>query len=144
MQHFSELSLWYGPFYDRVVGSAQLAFIAQLHSKAWFHGNIQREESEKMLAHQREGTFLVRVASNKADHPFTVSVNIKNPDRTVTPQHKRIKHTYGIPKWLFPVGTTTMEFKSLWELIDSPKCGLVYACPKRALPVENNYQEAKV
>ena len=118
------MSLYFGPFYDRSTGAATLRWIKQLVKKAYYHGPIDRAEAEKRLAGQSDGTFLIRVSNNKADHPLTLSLQRKGV------QHKRIKHVYGSGGWFAPTDDgKTVEFASLWELIDAPAMKLGSAAP---------------
>ena len=46
----------------------------ELVAPEWFHGQISFEMAERRLLHRQEGTFLIRLSSNKPGHPFTLSV----------------------------------------------------------------------
>ncbi|KAL3998627.1 Protein tyrosine kinase family protein [Acanthocheilonema viteae] len=49
-----------------VVGSVDKRYVAnsEQHPKPWYHGNITREQTEKILSGQADGTFLVRDSTN--------------------------------------------------------------------------------
>lgn len=82
---------WFGPLaakssvgniIDRVYNTCKEESVLMYHSVKiapnlscrWFHGAIQREESEQKLATEKKGTFLVRLSTTEPDKtPFTIS-----------------------------------------------------------------------
>ncbi|KAE8750144.1 hypothetical protein FOCC_FOCC003268 [Frankliniella occidentalis] len=63
--------------------------LVELSRYEWYWGPITREDAEKQLANQPEGSFLVRDSSN--DH-FLLSVSFRCSGRTF---HSRISHSAG-------------------------------------------------
>jgi hypothetical protein len=125
-------------------GTALLAWMKQLNTQPWFHGDIEREVAERRLLHRADGTFLVRLSKGKAEHPFTISVQRATRDNVgAAPQHKRIRHVHGTNEWYAPVGGRTAVFPSLEAIIADPECALTEVCPieEVANPYINTYLE---
>lgn len=85
MADFVQVLQWFGPL-DR---NDFLNRIAELTGNEWFHGNLDREESEKVLANAaRDGAWLVRFGS--VPGTYTLSVLLKKKDKGWVVSHFRI------------------------------------------------------
>jgi hypothetical protein len=144
IEHFNDCATWFGPFMCPQRGTALLAWMKQLNTQPWFHGDIEREVAERRLLHRADGTFLVRLSKGKTEHPFTISVQRATRDNVgAAPQHKRIRHVHGTNEWYAPVGGRTAVFASLEAIIADPECALTEVCPieEVANPYINTYLE---
>ena len=94
MASFDRSSRWFGEFYNAAGGERlidSMAIMAGEFNKAagWFHGNITKDEADKRLLNQPEGTLLIRTSTTNPDEfPFAVSKARKSHE---APTHLRIK-----------------------------------------------------
>lgn len=95
------------------------------HPMPWFHGNISREQTEKLLANQCDGTFLVRQSTNFPGD-FTLCVAFKGKV-----EHYRIYNQTN--------GRLTCDheenFENLTELVKHYKRDADGLCCKLAAPI---------
>jgi len=74
VQKFAHFVDWFGPLTlkstDNFTIFARMKLIMQ---QAWFHGDIGKDDSERLLASEKVGTFLLRLSTHDPVTPYTIS-----------------------------------------------------------------------
>jgi SH2 domain len=120
MSAFAHLLAWFGP-----LDAHFLERIGRLCAYPWFHGRIERERAESLLAAQSAGTFLVRLSTRPAGG-YTVSQTLAAGTASSPPKlrHVRLQHR---ADGGFTLGTRA--YSSLLELVADNGERLRSACP---------------
>jgi serine/threonine protein kinase len=70
LERFGLFSKWFHPISQPLV----LLRVAEIMKFDWFHGDISREEADKLLKPKKKGYYLVRLSKTEPDHtPFVIS-----------------------------------------------------------------------
>eukprot|EP01113_Clastostelium_recurvatum_P017561 TRINITY_DN2065_c0_g1_i2.p1 TRINITY_DN2065_c0_g1~~TRINITY_DN2065_c0_g1_i2.p1 ORF type:complete len:611 (+),score=151.57 TRINITY_DN2065_c0_g1_i2:48-1880(+) len=134
MERLELLLKWFGNFLQPPHGMHVLREMAEVQRKAWFHGDISKDESERRLRARPDNTFLVRLSLNDpANTPFTIS-----KVRGGKPTHKRVTHLTGVPhdkRYSVPVEGNDLSYPSLIVMVDKLKAinNLGADCPPSEL-----------
>jgi len=76
LEQFAHLINWFGP----IPATKRENFVKglkDLMKNEWFHGDIEKGESEDLLKNYKSGYFLVRTSKTTPDKPFTISKHSK-------------------------------------------------------------------
>jgi len=88
VQKFSHFVDWFGPLTlksnDNFTIFARMKLIMQ---QTWFHGDIGKDDAERLLAGEKKGTFLLRLSTHDPTTPYTISKKTKKEQIN----HQRIK-----------------------------------------------------
>ncbi|CAL1538972.1 unnamed protein product [Lymnaea stagnalis] len=83
-----------------------------LTNQNWYHGNISRDDAEKMLCVCKEGSYIVRTSSDRKSY----SLSIKSSKQYIHVQIEQINMEDGSIRYI--LGKNSKEFCSIPEMID--------------------------
>jgi len=83
-----------------------------LVNQNWFHGNISRDDAEKMLCVCKEGSYIVRISSDRKSY----SLSIKSAKQYIHVQIEELHLLDGSVRYI--LGKNSKEFPSIPEMID--------------------------
>ncbi|XP_005104909.1 uncharacterized protein LOC101858879 isoform X2 [Aplysia californica] len=83
-----------------------------LVNQNWFHGNISRDDAEKMLCVCKEGSYIVRISSDRKSY----SLSIKSSKQYIHVQIEELNMSDGTVRYI--LGKNSKEFPSIPEMID--------------------------
>ncbi|GFN90594.1 Sh2 domain-containing adapter protein d [Plakobranchus ocellatus] len=83
-----------------------------LANQNWYHGNITRDDAEKMLRVCKEGSYIVRISSDRRSY----SLSIKSAKQNIHVQIEQVGHSDGSVRYI--LGKNSKEFCSIPEMID--------------------------
>eukprot|EP01097_Dermamoeba_algensis_P001375 TRINITY_DN1518_c0_g2_i1.p1 TRINITY_DN1518_c0_g2~~TRINITY_DN1518_c0_g2_i1.p1 ORF type:complete len:555 (+),score=119.45 TRINITY_DN1518_c0_g2_i1:113-1777(+) len=72
LEKFGDVLAWFGPLVESQKGVVLMEKIRNLIKEPWFHGDISTPQSELLLGHKPNGTFLVRF-STSSPGAYTIS-----------------------------------------------------------------------
>ena len=134
MAKFDTVATWFGNFFTP--GPEAWRFLEEIRvlvDKEWFHGEIERDQSEKRLLHRPDGSFLVRLSSTTPECPFTLSLPKGH--------HRRIKH---LPGSDYSFKGSSIKYNSIIDLVencrDEVAIQLRVPCPKSVINAEYGYK----
>ncbi|RUS71574.1 hypothetical protein EGW08_020667 [Elysia chlorotica] len=87
-----------------------------LPNQNWYHGNITRDDAEKMLRVCKEGSYIVRISSDRKSY----SLSIKSAKQNIHVQIEQIGQPDGSIGYI--LGKNSREFCSIPEMIDYYTC----------------------
>ncbi|GFS03202.1 SH2 domain-containing adapter protein B [Elysia marginata] len=83
-----------------------------LPNQNWYHGNITRDDAEKMLRVCKEGSYIVRISSDRKSY----SLSIKSAKQNIHVQIEQVGLLDGSVRYI--LGKNSREFCSIPEMID--------------------------
>lgn len=88
VQKFAHFVDWFGPLTLKSADNFTIfARMKLIMNQAWFHGDITKEDAERLLATEKSGTFLLRLSVSEPTAPYTISKKTKKGQIN----HQRIK-----------------------------------------------------
>jgi serine/threonine protein kinase len=88
VQKFAHFVDWFGPLTLKSAENFTIfARMKLIMNQAWFHGDITKEDAERLLATEKSGTFLLRLSVSEPTAPYTISKKTKKGQIN----HQRIK-----------------------------------------------------
>jgi len=95
-EKFAHVINWFGPLILDHKGYTILDKVQSYMKMEWFHGDVNKENAENLLAGQPKGTFLLRTSYTDPLSPFTISKVAKNGKISHQRIHKRPNGTFEI------------------------------------------------